>query len=127
MSNIRGFTAIGAEVGAIVGIKGITFPAVAQTRDRVRTAGDDDDAGTAYYENYSEGPIVLTLHKNATLRNTLLAKAEAGTTDTFTVTKTGEHTYAGSAFLDVGEVTYGPDSEPQFTLTLEPETKWTKS
>ncbi len=127
MSNIRGFTCSGISLGAILGIKSIAFPAVTQTRDRIRTAGDSNDAGTAYYQNYSEGPIVLTLHKNASLRNALIAQSEAGTTDTFTVTKTGEHTYSGAAFVDVGEETYGPDSEPEFTLTLEPETKWTKA
>jgi hypothetical protein len=127
MSNIRGFTLSGVTLGALTGIKNMTFPGVTQTRDRVRTAGDGDDAGTAYYQNFVEGPIVVTFHKNATLRNTLLAKSEAGTTDTFTATKTGEHTYTGPAFVDVGEVVYGSDNEPEFTVTIEPETKWTKS
>jgi hypothetical protein len=127
MSAIRGYTCTGVELGSILGIKSISFPAITQARDRVRTAGDANDAGTEYYQNFIEGPIVITLKKNVSLRKTLLTKVEAGTTDTFTVTKTGEYTYSGPAFLDVGEEMQGPDSEPEFQLTLSPETKWTRA
>ncbi len=127
MSHIRGFICSGISLGSILGIKNIVFPGVTQTRERIRTAGDANDAGTLYYENYTNGPIVLTIRKNASLLLALQTQAEAGTTDTFTVTKTGEHTYSGAAFLDVSDVTFGSDSEPEFQLTLEPETKWTKA
>lgn len=127
MSNIRGFTCAGVSLGSILGIKNIVFPGITQARERIRTAGDSDDAGTEYYENFTEGPIVLTLAKNVSLRLALLTKAEAGTTDTWTVTKTGEHTYSGAAFVDVGEETYNSEGEPEFQLTLTPETKWTRA
>lgn len=127
MSSLRGLTCVGIELGSILGIKNITFPGITHTKERIRTAGDSNDAGTLVYENFVEGPIVLTLRKNASLRNTLLAKSEAGTTDTFTVTKTGEHTYSGPALVEVGEEMFGPDNEPEFQVTLDPETKWTKA
>jgi hypothetical protein len=126
MSSLRGFTATGVALGSMTGVKNIAFPSVSQTLQRVRTAGDDNDAGTAIYINYTEGPIRVTFRQSVTLRNALLTKSRAGTTDTLTFTKTGVHSYSGAGFVqEVGEVVYDADNDPEFTVVFEPETEWT--
>lgn len=126
MSNaVLGFTVTGAALGALTPIKNIVFPAVSQNLERIRTAGDANDAGQAYYQNYNEGAITVTFRKNVTVRNALLTRCRAGTTDAFTITKTGEHTYSGNAFVqNVGEITYA-DGDPEYTVAFKAETEWT--
>ena len=126
MSAIRGFTASGISLGSLAGVKNIAFPSVVETLERIRTAGDANDAGTNIYINYVEGPVVVTFRWNASLRSTLLAKAKAGTTDTFTFTKTGYCTYSGLGFVQtVGDQTFNAENDPEFSVTFEPETEWT--
>lgn len=124
-THLRGYTAVGQTLGAMTPVKGITFPATTQTLERLRSAGDANDAGTALYNDYSDGPVRVTFRENVTLRNALIAKAKAGTTDTFTFNKTGRNKYSGAGFVqEVGEVSI-VDNEPEFTVTFEPETEWT--
>jgi hypothetical protein len=126
MSAIRGFTASGVALGGLSGVKNISFPSLAQTLERVRTAGDANDAGTNIYSNYVEGPIVVTFRWNASLRSALLAKARAGTTDTFSFTKTGYCTYSGAGCVqNVGDQTFNAENDPEFSVTFESETEWT--
>jgi hypothetical protein len=128
MSHVRGFTCSGVALGALLGVKTITFPSLKATLDRVRTAGDSNDAGRAYHQNYVEGQISVVFHWNASLRSAMLARARLGEAglDTFTSTKTGYCTYSGPAFIaEVGEQAFGSDGEPEFTILLEPQTEWT--
>lgn len=126
MGTTLGLSCVGADLGAMVGIVDIQFPEVTPKLDLLRTNSDESDAGKRYYQNYDEGAIVITLKRNVTLRNAMLTKSRAGTTDTFTVKRTGDQQYVGAAFVTVGSITHG-DAEPTFQVTLTPETEWTAS
>ncbi|MEN6335554.1 MAG: hypothetical protein ABFE01_14990 [Phycisphaerales bacterium] len=127
MSELLGFTCVGVSLGAITGIKEINTDELSMEFDRVYKADDSNNAGTAYPIKHANGPITLRLHWNATIYAALrtMGNANAPVTDTLTITKTGEGTWAGAAYVsNVSSMAIGSDRKKEFSCTFEPETQW---